>query len=67
MSGGMKFIFDRPGLYDAALKCSPLINAATGTAEFASVYLWGRGRNMPQFAKESFHSMWKNGKVKYDK
>ncbi len=64
MSGGMKFIFDRPGLYDAALKCSPLINAATGTAEFASVYLWGRGRNMPQFAKESFHSMWKNGKVK---
>jgi len=28
------------------------------------VYLWGRGRNMPQFAKESFHSMWKNGKVK---
>jgi len=67
MSGGMKFVFDRPGLYDVALKCSPLINAATGTAEFASVYLWGRGRNMPQFAKESFHSMWKNGKVKYDK
>ncbi len=67
MSGGMKFIFDRPGLYDTALKCSPLINAATGTAEFASVYLWGRGRNMPQFAKESFHSMWENGKVKYDK
>jgi L-lactate dehydrogenase complex protein LldF len=64
MSGGMKFVFDRPGLYNAALKMSPLINAAVSSADLCSVNLWGRGRSLPQFAKESFQSMWKNGKVK---
>lgn len=67
MSGGMKFIFDRPGLYDAALKFSPLIRAAVSTAEFTGLQLWGKGRNMPEFAKESFHEMWVKGKVKNDK
>ena len=67
MSGGMKFIFDRPGLYDNALKCSPLINAATASARNLSINLWGIGRNLPEFAKESFHDMWKNGKVRHDK
>lgn len=64
MSGGMKLVFDRPLLYDAALKLSPLINAAASVAEFSGIHLWGKGRNMPEFAKESFHDMWKKGKVK---
>ena len=64
MSGGMKFIFDRPGLYNAALKASPLINAGTAASGFVGLHLWGKGRRMPEFAKESFQSMWKNGKVK---
>ena len=67
MSGGMKFIFDRPALYNTALKCSPLINAALDTAEFAGIYMWGKGREMPEFAKESFQTMWKKGKVKDDR
>jgi hypothetical protein len=25
---------------------------------------WGKGREMPKFAKESFNEMWKKGKVK---
>lgn len=64
MSGGMKFIFDRPGLYNSALKASPLINAGTAASGFVGLHLWGKGRRMPEFAKESFQSMWKNGKVK---
>lgn len=64
MSAGMKFIFDRPGLYNAALKASPLINAGTAASGFVGLHLWGKGRRMPEFAKESFQSMWKNGKVK---
>lgn len=64
MSGGMKFIFDRPGLYNAALKASPIINAGTAASGFVGLHLWGKGRRMPEFAKESFQSMWKNGKVK---
>lgn len=67
MSRGMKTVFDSPALYDMALKCSPLINAAVACSQVASVRLWGKGRNLPEFAKESFHSMWANGKVKNDK
>lgn len=64
MSRGMKTVFDRPGLYDAALKCSPLINSAVSGMEFTGLALWGKGRQMPEFAKESFQTMWKKGKVK---
>lgn len=67
MSWGMKTVFDRPALYDLALKCSPLINAAVTCSQAASLHLWGKGRNLPEFAKESFHSMWVKGKVKNDK
>ena len=67
MSRGMKTVFDRPVLYDMALKFSPLINAAVRCSQAASLHLWGKGRNLPEFAKESFHTMWVKGKVKDDK
>ena len=67
MSRGMKFIFDKPRLYNAALRCSPLINAFISGSELTGVHLWGKGRNMPEFAKESFSQMWKKGKVQNDK
>ena len=63
MGVGMKYIFDRPSLYNAALKCSPLINAAVTASELTGVHLWGKGRDLPEFAKESFQTMWKKGKV----
>ena len=64
MSAGMKFIFDRPSVYDSALKSSSFINAAASSARVLGVKLWGRGRELPKFAKESFHEMWVKGKVK---
>lgn len=67
MSWGMKTVFDRPSLYNLSLKCSPLINAAVTCSQAASLHLWGKGRNLPEFAKESFHSMWVKGKVNNDK
>ena len=67
MSRGMKTVFDRPALYNLVLKCSPLINAAVSGSQFIGLGLWGKGRNLPEFAKESFHSMWVKGKVKNDK
>ena len=67
MCSGMKIVFDRPSLYNTALKCSPLINAAVSGSQFIGLGLWGKERNLPEFAKESFHSMWVKGKVKNDK
>ena len=64
MSLGMKTVFDRPGLFNSALKCSPLINAAVSCMKYSNVHLWGKGRDLPEFAEESFQTMWKKGKVK---
>ena len=64
IGAGCAIAFAHPGLYNSALKCSPLINAAVSCMEFTNVQLWGRGRDLPEFAKESFQTMWKKGKVK---
>lgn len=63
MSGGMSFIFDHPYLYNAALKYPPVINAAVKTSDLVGLKLWGEGRMMPEFAKESFHQMWRKYKT----
>ncbi|MDD6112175.1 MAG: DUF3390 domain-containing protein, partial [Prevotellaceae bacterium] len=64
MSQGMKFIFDRPALYSTALKFAPLVNFAPRIAVYNGLNEWGKGRELPTFAKESFQTMWKKGKVK---
>lgn len=64
MSRGMKIIFDRPRLYSTALRFAPLANHAPRFAVYNRLNAWGEGRELPVFAKESFHEMWKKGKVK---
>lgn len=64
MSRGMKIMFDRPALYTTALKFAPLVNHAPRFALYNGLNAWGKGRELPTFAKESFHSLWKKGKVK---
>ncbi len=64
MSRGMKVVFDSPALYNAALKFAPLANHAPRFALYNRLNAWGKGRELPVFAGESFHEMWKKGKVK---
>ena len=64
MSMGMKLVFDNPCLYDTALKFAPLVNNAPRFAVYNSLNAWGKGRELPVFAKESFQTMWKKGKVR---
>lgn len=64
MSKGMKIIFDRPALYNTALKFAPLVNHAPHFAVYNGLNAWGKGRELPVFAKESFQEMWRKGKVK---
>lgn len=64
MSEGMKLMFDHPRLYTSALRMAPLVNAVPEKwLEWPSVNAWGIGHSMPQFAKKSFHQLWKEGKV----
>lgn len=64
MSRGMRIVFDRPALYTTALRFAPLANHAPRFAVYNGLNAWGGGRELPVFAKESFHTMWKKGKVR---
>ncbi len=67
MSGGMKFLFTHPGLYKTSLKFAPLVNSMPRFMIYNGLNAWGKGRELPRFAKESFTSMWKKGKVQEGK
>lgn len=65
MSNGMKYLFDRPALYTTALKFAPLVNLVPECCtHFSNWNAWGIGHAKPEFAKKSFHQLWKEGKVK---
>ncbi len=64
MSAGMKYLFEKPALYDTALKFAPLVNHLPRVLLYNQLNGWGVGHEMPEFPKESFHTLWKKGKVK---
>jgi L-lactate dehydrogenase complex protein LldF len=63
LSGGMRCLFKSPRLYRTALKFAPLVNAAPRFLKYNGLNAWGKDRELPCFAKESFTSLWKKGKV----
>lgn len=63
MSSGMKFLFKRPSLYNTALKFAPIVNSLPRFMIYNGLNDWGKGRELPKFASESFTHMWKKGKV----
>ncbi|MDO4160198.1 MAG: lactate utilization protein B [Prevotellaceae bacterium] len=64
MSAGMKYLFNRPALYNTALKFAPLANHAPRFLMYNKLNGWGIGHEMPKFPSKSFQSMWKDGDVK---
>lgn len=67
MSGGLKFLFTHPGLYKTSLKFAPIVNHLPRFSIYNGLNAWGKGRELPSFASESFTSMWKKGKVQKSK
>lgn len=63
MSAGMKFLMERPVLFNAALWAAPMVNVMPDAIKYNRLNEWGKGRELPKFAGESFNSMWKKGKV----
>lgn len=61
MSNGMKVLFDHPALYTAALRFAPLANHIPSFLTEMKINAWCKHHAMPEFAKESFHSLWKKG------
>jgi len=60
----LKFLFTKPGLYNTSLKMAPVINVIPRFVLYNGLNEWGKGRELPVFAKESFTELWKKGKVK---
>jgi L-lactate dehydrogenase complex protein LldF len=63
MSVGLKYLFDRPKLYNAGLKFAPIINHLPRFLLYNNLNGWGKGRELPTFAKESFTQIWKSGEI----
>lgn len=63
MSGGMKFLMERPALFNAALWAAPMVNSLPRFMKYNDFDDWGKGRELPEFAKESFNEMWKKNEV----
>lgn len=63
ISGGMKVLMNHPPLFNAALWASPVVNHLPRFIKYNDLDDWGKGRELPEFAGESFNEMWKKNKV----
>ena len=63
MSQGMKYLMERPPLFNTALKLAPVVNHLPRPLIYHALNAWGQGREMPRFAKQSFNEMWKKNQV----
>lgn len=64
MSVGMEMLFEHPSLYATALRFAPLANTVPAFITGIKLNAWCKYHAMPGFAKESFHTLWKKGKIK---
>ena len=64
LSNGMKYLMKRPTLFNTALKFAPIVNHLPRFMVYNNMNAWGKARELPPFAKESFNEMWKKNKVK---
>ena len=63
MSQGMKYLMERPPLFNTALKLAPVVNHLPRPLIYHALNAWGQGREMPRFAKQSFNEMWKKNQL----
>lgn len=64
MSKGMAFLMEHPALFHMALDSGHLVNNLPRPLVYNKFNPWGEYHEMPKFAKESFNTLWKKGKVK---
>lgn len=61
---GLKVVLEHPGLFYAAVKAGRVAEKMPRFVLYNSLDAWGGGRELPEFAKETFNAMWKKGEVK---
>ena len=63
----MKVLMNNPSLFYAALWAAPMVNKMPRFMVYNKLNAWGEGRELPQFASESFNTLWKKNKVQEKK
>jgi len=63
MCMGMNMLFGSPSLYRMATAVSPIANIIPPFLMNMKINPWAEGHQMMTFPKETFHSMWKKGKI----
>lgn len=58
MSLGMKFIMEHPALFNTSLRLAPVANRLPRFMLYNSLNAWGKHRELPKFARESFNDWW---------
>ncbi len=64
MSKGMKMIMESPTLFYTSLKFAPLVNKMPRALVYNGLNAWGKGRELPKFAGETFNDWWKRNHKK---
>ena len=64
MCQGMSALFGNSGVYNAATAMAPMANLIPSPLMNLKLNPWAEGHEMMKFPKETFHSLWKKGKVK---
>lgn len=64
MSKGMQTVMESPTLFYAALKMAPIANKLPRPLVYNGLNDWGKGRELPTFAKQSFNDWWKKEQKK---
>lgn len=63
MCKGMNLVFGSSGMYNTALKFAPLANFVPDALINCGLNPWAEGHKMMTFPKQTFHTLWKKGKV----
>lgn len=63
LTKGMDLVMDYEAIFNLALKVAPIVNRLPRFLVYNGLNDWGKGREMPVFATETFQAAWKKGDI----
>lgn len=64
MIKAMTPVLNSPKLFYSALRMAPIVNKLPRPLVYNGLNAWGKGRDLPEFAEQSFNSWWKENHKK---
>lgn len=64
MINAMTPILNSPFLFNSGLRMAPIVNHLPRPLKYNGLNAWGKHRELPKFAKQSFNNWWKENQKK---